>query len=124
MYEDLINLNINIKKEEVDKFKKFQDFFLKYNEKINLVSRKEVNLLFEKHIFDSLAINLFFDKYKIKNACKIMDIGTGGGFPSIPCALHYKNLNVVALDSINKKINFIRTAKKEFSIDNINIIRP
>ncbi len=122
MYEDLINLNINIEKEEVDKFKKFQDFFLKYNEKINLVSRKEVNLLFEKHIFDSLAINLFFDKYKIKNACKIMDIGTGGGFPSIPCALHYKNLNVVALDSINKKINFIRTAKKEFSIDNINPI--
>ena len=122
MYEKLKEISIELKNEEIELFDKFNEFFLKYNENINLVSRKDSIYLFEKHIYDSLAINLFLERYKIKKNCSLMDMGTGGGFPSIPCSLYYKDMQVTAIDSIRKKINFIKTVKKEFSINNINPI--
>ena len=72
--------------------------------------------------FDSLTFNLFHEKYIKKTPVKLLDIGTGGGFPSLPISLVYKNINVTALDSINKKINFIKAVKEDFNISNINPI--
>ena len=79
--------------------------FKEYNSHTNLISRNDEKNLFEKHIFDSLAFNLFAKKYGTPKT--IMDIGTGGGFPSIPIALIYKNAKVFAVDSTAKKIKFI-----------------
>ena len=67
----------------------FQDYinaFLKQNSILNLISKNDEKYIWEKHIFDSLAIEKFFTKYQKVNNATLLDIGTGGGFPSVPIA--------------------------------------
>ena len=104
-------------------YKKYIDSFLKQNSMVNLVSKNDANLLFEKHISDSLAIEKFFEKH-IKNTrgLKLLDIGTGGGFPAVPTAITYPEIEVFALDSIRKKINAIENIKNDLDIKNLHTI--
>ena len=111
----------------MDKFEIKSDFtdyskaFLEENAKINLISKNDEAVLFEKHIYDSLAINLFLKKYKIKKG-ELLDIGCGGGFPSIPIAIEHPELNVTGLDSIKKKINANINIKNTLGLDNLSLI--
>ncbi len=103
-----------------DYFSKYITAFLNQNAKVNLISHNDEKFLWEKHIFDSLAIDKFFEKYKAgKN---LLDIGTGGGFPSVPIALTHPEMKVYALDSIRKKINAIENIKSELEIKNLYTI--
>lgn len=99
-------------------YKKYIETFLKQNAKLNLISKNDEKFLWEKHIFDSLSIEKFFSKIKLEGA-KILDIGTGGGFPAVPVALTYPQTEVYALDSIRKKINAIEEMKRELGINNL-----
>ncbi len=102
----------------------FNDYikaFLNQNSKLNLISKNDEKFLWEKHIFDSLSIEKFFEKYK-PSAEKLLDIGTGGGFPSVPTALAYPDIEVFALDSIRKKINAIENIKAVLNIQNLHTI--
>ena len=83
--------------------------FLKQNAKLNLISKNDEKFLWEKHIFDSLSIEKFFDKYK--KGKTMLDIGTGGGFPALPVAYTYKG--------IRKKINAINEMKDELNLENV-----
>lgn len=94
--------------------------FLEYNKNVNLISKNDEEFLFEKHIYDSLSINLFLKKYYPDIPLKMLDIGTGGGFPSLPCAMFFNNINVYAVDSTLKKIKFLEFAQKELEIKNIS----
>lgn len=91
--------------------------FLRQNAVVNLISKNDEKFLWEKHVFDSLSIEKFFDKYGIGKT--LLDIGTGGGFPSVPIALTYPEIEVTALDSIRKKINAIENIKTEVGISNL-----
>lgn len=102
-------------------FTEYKNAFLKENAKLNLISKNDEKVLFEKHIFDSLAIKLFFDKYKIQKA-KLLDIGCGGGFPCVPIAIEYPEIKVTGIDSIKKKINSINTIKEELELKNLTTI--
>lgn len=92
--------------------------FLEENAKVNLISKNEEKYLWEKHVYDSLSIKLFFDKYNPK-ASTLLDIGTGGGFPSVPIALTYPKIKVTALDSIGKKIRAVNSIKLKLNIENL-----
>ena len=111
----------------MDKFEITADFteykiaFLEENAKLNLISKNDEKFLFEKHIFDSLAVKLFFNKYKIESA-DLLDIGCGGGFPSVPIAIEFPNINVVGIDSIRKKINSINNMKEALALKNLSTI--
>ena len=85
----------------------FMRLFLEYNQKVNLISRNDSEYLFEKHIYDSLSINLFLQRYVSENKVRMLDIGTGGGFPSIPVAICIDRSDVTAVDSTLKKIKFL-----------------
>ena len=103
------------------KFEAYMTSFLSQNSKINLISKNDETFLWEKHIFDSLSIEKFFDKYKIhdlKNKT-LLDIGTGGGFPAVPVAINYTDLQVNALDSIRKKICAIEEIKTDLNLNNL-----
>ena len=102
-------------------FQKFQDIFLEKNKFLNLISKKDAKYLWEKHIQDSLAIKLFFDRHK-KNYKNLLDIGTGGGFPSLPIAIAYPNIQVVGIDSIRKKILAIDEFAKTLELKNFTAI--
>lgn len=101
-------------------FKDYIDAFLIENSKVNLISKNDEKFLWEKHIFDSLAIGKFFEKYE--KGKTMLDIGTGGGFPAVPVALVYPDLQVCALDSIRKKINAIENLKLKLDIKNLTTI--
>lgn len=115
----LNNIEINIDEQKQALLNEFIKYFLDYNEKVNLISKNDSGVLFEKHIYDSLAINLFLKKYIKQKELNIMDIGTGGGFPALPISIIYDNYQITAVDSINKKINFIKSAKDILNIKNI-----
>ena len=109
---------IEIKKDFTD----YKKYFLEENSKLNLISKKEEQYLFEKHIYDSLGIKLFFEKYNFVPKT-LLDIGTGGGFPSVPIAIEYPEISVTGIDSIQKKINAVQSIKNSLNIQNLNLIR-
>ena len=86
-----------------DFFNDYIKVFLEQNSFLNLISKNDEKFLWEKHICDSLAIEKVFDKYG--EGRTLLDIGTGGGFPSVPIALAFPEIKVTALDSTRKKIN-------------------
>ena len=103
-----------------DNFNNYIKVFLEQNSKLNLISKNDEKLLWEKHIFDSLSIEKFFEKYiPSQKVNTLLDFGTGGGFPAIPIAIAYPNIKVTAIDSIRKKINAITNIKEELNITNL-----
>lgn len=104
-----------------DKFEIYKKVFLEENSKHNLISKNDEKFLYEKHIFDSLSIGLFFEKYNIKKA-KILDIGCGGGFPCVPVAVEFPEINITGIDSIRKKINSVNAIKEQLNLDNLDLI--
>lgn len=107
--------------EIISDFEKYKQAFLEENAKHNLISKNDEKFLYEKHIYDSLAIKLFFDKYKITKA-QILDIGCGGGFPCLPMAIEFPNLMITGIDSIRKKITSVQTISDQLNLKNLKLI--
>ena len=104
-------------------FEEYIKIFLEQNSKLNLISKNDEKFLWEKHIFDSLSLSKFFEKYSIVPENKtLLDFGTGGGFPSVPLAIKYPKLQVTALDSIRKKINAVTEIKNQLGLTNLTTI--
>ena len=110
---------INWKKNMENKqdFEKYSQLFIEENHKVNLISKNDEQFLWEKHIFDSLALGIFFDKYELPQT--LLDIGTGGGFPSVPLAIKYPNIKITAIDSIGKKIRAVKNLKNGLNLENL-----
>lgn len=108
--------------ENKTKYEEYMKIFLEENSKVNLISKNDEKYLWEKHVFDSLAIENFFEKFDTSKIKTILDIGTGGGFPSISIAITYPHLKVTALDSIAKKIRAVQTIKDKLNIENLEPI--
>lgn len=102
-------------------FDKYKKLFLEKNSVINLISKNDEKLLEEKHIKDSLSINVFFEKYG-NNFKTLLDIGTGGGFPALPIAIKYPQLEVTGIDSIKKKINAIADIAEKLELKNFKAV--
>lgn len=112
-------LNIFLSDEQIDKLERWYENFISYNSHTNLMSKGDIEVIFEKHVFDSLAINLWHD---FKNIKTILDVGTGGGFPSVLLAICFPDKKIIANDSRIKKINFIKEIKNKLNLDNLEII--
>lgn len=113
------DLKFDFTEDKIKIYNKYEEIFLTKNAHTNLISKNDEKLLFEKHIFDSLAINLFLKNKQSKTLERLLDIGTGGGFPSVPIAIFYDNINVFAIDSIRKKINIIEELKSDLELTNL-----
>lgn len=105
----------------VTDFSAYKQAFLEENSKHNLISKNDENFLYEKHIYDSLAIKLFFDKYNILSG-NILDIGCGGGFPCLPIAIECSSFNILGVDSIRKKIDSVQTIANKLNLKNIELL--
>lgn len=102
----------------VEKFLEYEKILLHWNEKVNLISRKQKGI--EKIILDSI---FFLNDYKFKGDENIIDIGTGGGFPGIPLKIIYPNLKITLVDSINKKITALKDIVNKLKLQEVNVIR-
>lgn len=107
--------------EKTQIFNEYKKLFLEKNQVLNLISKNDEKYLEEKHIKDSLSIKLFFDKYNFSGKT-LLDIGTGGGFPSLPIAIEYPNLEVTGIDSTAKKIRAISDIAENLNLKNFKTI--
>lgn len=110
----LNEINNTCSKDESEKLFKYMNILLEWNEKMNLTAITDESEIISKHFVDSLTIL----KY-IKNNDKVIDVGTGAGFPGIPLAIFKNNTKFTLLDSINKRINFLNEVKEKIELDNV-----
>ena len=101
--------------EQIQQFSSLQAIYAGWNEKINVISRKDIENLYERHILHSLAIAKLL---QFKNATKVLDLGTGGGFPGIPLAILFPHCRFHLVDSIGKKLNVVDDVKNQLALKN------
>ena len=119
--DDLINkarkINVNISEDNAEKFYKYNKLLIEWNKKINLTAIIEEKEIILKHFIDSLSINKYIETEK-----KIMDIGTGAGFPGIPLKIVNENKRLILVDALSKRINFLEEVKNDLELINIELI--
>lgn len=95
-------------------FERYYLLYTEFNNRINISSIREKEDVYTKHFLDSVYPAKYF-----KGSC--LDVGCGGGFPSVPLCILNKNIKFTAIDGVNKKLEFVRQLKSEFSLDNLCI---
>jgi|TARA_B110000438_G_scaffold92534_2_gene92100 16S rRNA (guanine527-N7)-methyltransferase len=105
---------------KINSYKNLYDIYEELNSKINLISRKDFENFYLHHVLHSLSI-IKLKLIKDDNI-KVIDIGTGGGFPGVPLSIYYDSNEFILIDSMRKKINAIKTIKKELKLKNITLI--
>ena len=108
---------MNISEKEANQFDKYMQLLLEWNEKINLTAITEPDQIILKHFIDSTTIL----KY-IKDNDKVIDIGTGAGFPGIPIKIMNETLDITLVDSLNKRVNFLNEIIQSLELDKIQVI--
>ncbi len=113
LFEDF---NIFITDEQLNKFEKYYQLLVFYNQKFNITAITERDEVYKKHFVDSL---LGVDKIKGK---RLIDIGSGGGFPAIPLKIYNENLDVTLVEATGKKCEFLRTVIHELQLKGAQVI--
>lgn len=106
----------DLSKDQLEKFKNLQGIYKFWNSKVNVISRKDIDNIYINHILHSLSIAKVV---QFKNSSRILDVGTGGGFPGIPLAIFFPNVNFTLIDSIRKKIDVVNSVCNELLISNV-----
>ena len=101
--------------EQVRQFEQLEALYLDWNEKINVISRKDANF-YERHVLHSLGIATVVH---FKDGTEILDIGTGGGFPGIPLAILFPECQFTLVDSIGKKIKVVKEVSEALGLKNV-----
>lgn len=101
---------------QVEQFKALEPLYKEWNAKINVISRKDIDSIYEKHVLHSLSIAAAFD---FPAGAEIVDIGTGGGFPGVPLAIFFPEVKFHLVDSIGKKLKIIEAVKEEIGLTNL-----
>jgi len=117
LQEILQKYNIKYTNKQLEQFDTYLKFLLEENSKYNLTAIKNEEEVFYKHFLDSVLPYMVFTE----NA-SVMDIGTGAGFPSIPLAILRNDLHFTLIDSVEKKVNFVKMLAKKLGLNNINVM--
>jgi 16S rRNA (guanine527-N7)-methyltransferase len=102
---------------QIDSLTKLKDLYTDWNNKINVISRKDIDSLYERHVLHSLAIAKIIT---FRPGTSIVDIGTGGGFPGIPLAILFPDVNFLLIDSIRKKIKVVSSIVESLGLKNVS----
>lgn len=104
---------------QIQQFALLKPLYAEWNQKINVISRKDMDHFYEHHVLHSLAIATQFD---FPAGYQIMDLGAGGGFPSIPLAIFFPDIHFTLVDSINKKLKVATAIADEIGLTNLTVM--
>lgn len=110
-------LSVKINDEQIEKFYKYMNLLIEWNQKINLTAITNPEEIILKHFIDSLTI-----EKNVKQNSYIVDVGTGAGFPGIPLKIVRNDLQIVLLDSLNKRIQFLNEVINQLGLTNIEMV--
>ncbi len=116
LIEALEHMEIAYQEDAISKFEKYMELILEWNEKVNLTSIRDKDEFIKKHYIDSVAICGFSQMY---NANKVIDVGTGAGFPGIPLAILNPEKEFLLVDSLNKRIKIIDEISMKIGLKNV-----
>ena len=106
----------NLTDEQKSQFQQLETLYKEWNEKINVISRKDIDEFYERHVLHSLGIAKIME---FADGTKVLDIGTGGGFPGIPLAILFPNVEFTLVDSICKKITVVNAVAESLGLKNV-----
>ena len=101
---------------QIEQISKLKKIYSEWNNKINIISRKDIDNIYERHILHSLVIAKFI---KFNNKTTVLDLGTGGGFPGIPLSIIFPDVNFILVDSIRKKIVVVDEIINSLKLKNV-----
>ena len=102
---------------KLERFEALDGLYRTWNARINVISRKDIDNLYEHHVLHSLGIAEIIN---FKDGTKVMDLGTGGGFPGIPLAIMFPETEFLLVDSIRKKVMVCQEIARELELDNVS----
>lgn len=117
LQEKANQINIDIQKEQIEKCYHYMNLLLEWNEKINLTAITDPKEVILKHFIDSFTIHKYIEKKK-----KVIDVGTGAGFPGIPISILEQDIEMKLLDSLQKRIQFLEEVIQSLTLQNIHTI--
>lgn len=112
----LATQGINLSETQLQQFERYYQLLVEWNEKINLTAITKKQDVYLKHFYDSITLGFYYD---FTNPCKLVDVGSGAGFPSIPLKIVYPNLEIAIVDSLNKRVQFLDTVISDLELENI-----
>ncbi|MDT8862824.1 16S rRNA (guanine(527)-N(7))-methyltransferase RsmG [Alkalihalobacillus sp. MEB130] len=107
---------IQLSDKQNQQFQLYYELLVEWNEKMNLTAITEEDDVYLKHFYDSIAASFY---YEFKDGQKIIDVGAGAGFPSIPLKIIYPNIHVSIVDSLKKRIGFLEHLAKELGLEKV-----
>ena len=124
VFSDIVRAEFpDVTADRMDRFRELEGLYREWNSRINVISRKDIDGFYEHHVLHSLAVGSYWRREGIRvSGLRVLDVGTGGGFPGIPLAVMYPDVDFTLCDSIGKKTLVAGEVAKALGLENVKVV--